>query len=82
METIKRLENSLIDNGHIASDVTISENSNMRDDLGLDSLDIVEMNMNIDSEFGLEINDEVWIEADCQTIGEVIKVIEAEYEKN
>jgi len=36
----------------------ISENTSLSEDLGADSLDIVEMMMSIEEEFGIEINDD------------------------
>ena len=36
----------------------INNDSNMSDDFGADSLDIVEMMMSIEEEFGIEINDD------------------------
>lgn len=50
-------------------------NSSLIDDLGADSLDIVELVMAMEEEFGLEIPDE---DAEkIKTVGDVIQYIEA-----
>ena len=53
-------------------DVTL--NASFQDDLGADSLDIVEMIMALESEFGIEVSDEK-AEA-LQTVADVMKFIE------
>ncbi len=53
----------------------ISESTNIIDDLGADSLDIVELMMTVEEEFDIQIND-----ADAhnfKTIGDVVNYIEA-----
>lgn len=65
-EIISRLGNISMDR------ITLS--SNFRTDLGLDSLDLVELIMAFEDEFGGEVTDE-----DAQqihTVGEVVKYIE------
>jgi acyl carrier protein len=53
----------------------IVENASLRNDLGLDSLDIVELIMELEDEFEIEIPDE---EADnLKTVGDVIHFIES-----
>jgi acyl carrier protein len=47
---------------------------NLRDDLGLDSLDIVEVTMAIDHEFGICIPDSVWEDAQVATVQEMVTV--------
>lgn len=51
-----------------------TDDANLRDDLGADSLDIVELAMAIEEEFGIEIPDneaDAWV-----TAGDVIRCIE------
>lgn len=49
--------------------------SSFKDDLGADSLDVVELVMELEDEFDLEISDE---DAEkITTVGEVVKYIEA-----
>ncbi|NLG53103.1 MAG: acyl carrier protein [Clostridiales bacterium] len=53
----------------------ISESTNIADDLGADSLDIVELIMSVEEEFQITISDE-----DAQkfkTVGDVVSYIEA-----
>ena len=53
---------------------TLTENTNIQDDLGADSLDVVEVLMSIEDEFKVEIPDEE-IE-NIKTIGELASYIE------
>lgn len=54
---------------------TITENTNLQEDLGADSLDLVEIIMEFETKFGLEIPDEDILK--LKTIGDAIKYIEA-----
>ena len=54
---------------------SISEDTNIIDDLGADSLDAVELIMSIEDEFGLSVSDEE--AADLNTVGKLIEFIEA-----
>ena len=56
----------------------ISPESSIIDDLGADSLDIVDMVMSLEEEFDVEIPDEE-IES-MKTVGDIIKFIEAKSE--
>ena len=54
---------------------SITEDTNIMDDLGADSLDIVELMMTVEEEFDITIN-----ESDAQsfkTVGDVVNYIEA-----
>ncbi len=53
----------------------ITENTNIQEDLGADSLDIVEIIMDIENEFGISIPDEDIVK--LKTMSEAIKYIEA-----
>ena len=53
----------------------MTEDSHSIEDLGADSLDIVDIVMTIEEEFGVEVPDEV-IEQ-IRTVGDVVKHIEA-----
>jgi acyl carrier protein len=53
----------------------ITETTNIQEDLGADSLDIVEIIMDFENEFGISIPDEDIIK--LKTIGDAIKYIEA-----
>ncbi|MBR5553004.1 MAG: acyl carrier protein [Clostridia bacterium] len=54
---------------------TITENTNLQEDLGADSLDLVEIIMEFETKFGLEIPDEDILK--FKTIGDAVKYIEA-----
>lgn len=56
-------------------DAVITENTSFKDDLGVDSLDLFELVMAFEDEFGTEIPSED-LEA-LTTVGEVIKYIES-----
>ncbi len=54
---------------------SITEDTNIMDDLGADSLDVVELMMTVEEEFDITIN-----ESDAQnfkTVGDVVSYIEA-----
>lgn len=53
----------------------ITMESNIISDLGADSLDIVEMLMTLDQEYGIEISDEA--AAEFKTVGDIVKFVEA-----
>lgn len=53
---------------------TITPDSNIADDLGADSLDVVDLLMSIEDEFEIEIPDEE-VE-NLKTVGELVKYIE------
>lgn len=54
----------------------VTPEASFKDDLGADSLDVVELVMELEEEFDLEISDE---DAEkVTTVGEVVKYIEAQ----
>ena len=54
---------------------TITETTDIAEDLGADSLDVVEMMMSIEEEFGIEIADED--ARSFKTVADVVAYIEA-----
>lgn len=52
----------------------ITEDKDVKVDLGADSLDIVEMIMAFEEEFGISVDDEEG--ANIKTVGDIIKIIE------
>lgn len=52
----------------------INAQSNIKEDLGADSLDMVEVIMGLEDEFGIEISDED--AAKISTVGEIVAYIE------
>jgi len=71
--TLERLTKIVVDRlGVNEEDVTLE--ANLKDDLGADSLDVVELIMELEDEFNVEIADE---DAEkITTVGEVIAYIE------
>ena len=53
---------------------TVTVTSNIQDDLGADSLDVVDLVMSLDEEFDMEIPDEAV--ANIKTVGDIVKYIE------
>ncbi|MBA7538496.1 Acyl carrier protein [subsurface metagenome] len=73
MESKDRIKKILVDRlGVVESKIT--ENSSFIDDLGLDSLDIVELIMLFEEEFNIEIPDEDMEK--IKTVGDSIKYLD------
>ena len=53
----------------------VEDGSRLVEDLGADSLDIVEMLMTLEEEFGISIPDEETV--NMKTVAEIIKVVES-----
>lgn len=53
---------------------SITEDTNIVDDLGADSLDVVELIMSVEDDFGVTISDEDAVE--LTTVGKIIDYIE------
>ena len=70
-ETIKKVLSQQFE----VSMQSITEDTNIVDDLGADSLDIVELIMSMEDEFGLSISDEE--AAELTTVGKLIDYVEA-----
>ncbi len=58
------------------ADVTLE--ANIKDDLGADSLAVVDLAMSLEDEFGIEIPDNEL--EDVKTVGDVVKLIESKSE--
>ena len=54
---------------------SINENTNIVDDIGCDSLDVVEMLMAVEAKYGFELDNDEAI--GIKTVGEVVKLIES-----
>ncbi len=73
MESMDRIKKILVDRLGV-DESKITENSSFLTDLGADSLDIVDLIMELEEEFDLEIPDE---EAEkMKTVGDVIKYLD------
>lgn len=53
---------------------TVTVTSSIQDDLGADSLDVVDLVMSLEEEFDMEIPDEAV--ANIKTVGDIVKYIE------
>lgn len=73
METKERIINMLADKLGFEP-MEINENQDFVTDLGADSLDMVEIIMGIEQEFGLKIEDEEI--TGIETVGDLIKKVE------
>ncbi|GEN34141.1 MULTISPECIES: acyl carrier protein [Aneurinibacillus] len=73
-DTFDRVKKIIVDRLGV-DESEIKEEASFKDDLGADSLDVVELVMELEDEFDLEISDE---DAEkITTVGDVIKYIEA-----
>ena len=61
------------------SDDKITEASNVIEDLGADSLDVVEMLMTLEDEFNVTVSDEESVT--LKTVGDIVKLIESKLKK-
>ncbi len=73
MDTYETLKNIIVDQLGVAES-EVTKDAHFQDDLGADSLDIVEMIMALESEFGIEVSDEK--AETLQTVRDVIKFID------
>lgn len=53
---------------------TVTPDTNLIDDLGADSLDVVELIMELEDEFGITISDEA--AAELYTVGRIVEYLE------
>jgi acyl carrier protein len=73
-EIFNRVKSIVVDRLGV-DEADVKMESSFKDDLGADSLDVVELVMELEDEFDLEISDE---DAEkITTVGEVVKYIEA-----
>ena len=71
-EILTAIQEHLAERGIDATDV--SENSDLAKDLGLDSLDTVELTLGLEERFGIEIPDTEL--EDVSTVGDAVTLIE------
>ena len=57
----------------------ITESSKVIDDLGADSLDVVEMLMTLEDEFNVTVSDEESVA--LKTVGDIVKLIDSKIKK-
>lgn len=70
---LDKIRNILAQQFEVSAD-SINEDTNIVDDLGADSLDVVELIMSVEDDFGVAIPDED--AADLVTVGKIIDYIE------
>ena len=74
MDIFEKVRDLIADQLDIADKETITEGSSITDDLGADSLDVVDRVMAIEDEFSVEIpEDEV---ENIKLVGDIVKYIE------
>lgn len=73
MSTFEKVKKSIVDSTGTPEDRVVPE-ARLVDDLGLDSLDSLELVMDLETEFGCEIDDEAW--DPVNTVQDVVDVIE------
>ncbi len=74
-ETFDRVKTIIIDHLDVEDEAVVKE-ANFRDDLNADSLDLVELIMAFEEEFGSDISDE---EAQgLQSVGDVVTYLESQ----
>ena len=78
METLEKVKSLLASQLNIDAG-KISENSKIIEDLGADSLDVVEMLMTLEDEFNVTVADEESV--NLKTVGDIAKLIEAKTNK-
>lgn len=70
---LEKIQNILAEQFEVSAD-SINADTNLVDDLGADSLDVVELIMSLEDEFGLSISDEA--AANLTTVGKIVEFIE------
>ena len=69
----EKVRNALAEQFEVSPD-TITLDTNLVDDLGADSLDVVELIMSIEDEFGISISDEE--AANLNTVQKIVNFVE------
>ncbi len=77
--TFEKVKKLLADQLNISAD-KIKETSKVIDDLGADSLDVVEMLMTLEDEFNVTVTDEESV--NLKTVGDIVKLIDKKTQKN
>lgn len=73
MTTLEKIQNLLSEQLGVSKD-KITKESRVIEDLGADSLDVVELLMTMEDEFGITVDDEDAIK--LKTIGDILSLIE------
>lgn len=78
MTTFDEVKKLIVEKLSVAED-KVTENAKFIDDLGADSLDVVEFVMEVEKKFGVEIPDDE--AAKLNTVGDAVKYIDAQKAK-
>ena len=74
MDIFEKVKDLIAEQLDVADKNSITENSNITDDLGADSLDVVDLVMALEDEFSVDIpEDQV---ENIKTVGDIVKYIE------
>ncbi len=79
MTTFDKIKEMIVDQLDVEAD-EVTMDANIQDDLGADSLDIVDLVMAVEDEFEVKIEDDV-VEG-MKTVGDIVKFIDADKEEN
>ena len=74
MDIFEKVRDLIAERLDVADKDSITENSSITDDLGADSLDVVDLVMDIEDEFSVSIPEEE-VE-NIKTVGDIVKYIE------
>ena len=69
MDKIISIIKKVLDNNDKSFNGAISEDTSLRNDIGFDSLDLAELTVNIEEEFGVDIFEDGFVE----TVGDIMK---------
>lgn len=72
MENIKRILKTVVENKGRKIETQITHDTKLRNDLGLDSLDLAELTVRIEVEYGIDIFEDGIVD----TIGEILAKLE------
>ena len=70
---LEKIQKILAEQFEVSAD-SINVYTNLVDDLGADSLDVVELIMSVEDEFGISISDEAAV--NLTTVGKIVEFIE------
>lgn len=71
IDTLKKIINTVLSNRGKSQIKEIMKNSNLRNDLGMDSLDLAELTVRIEDEYGIDIFENGIV----NTVGEIMQKI-------
>jgi len=69
MDKIISIINRVLENNDKSYSGTITETTSLRNDIGFDSLDLAELTVNIEEEYGVDIFENGFVE----TVGDIMK---------